>query len=55
MFDADLARNFDAKVNHGTPMKDKVFRGRNNNDAVTRLPPPVPYEHIGTEIYFDRL
>eukprot|EP00752_Nemacystus_decipiens_P010362 g9232.t1 len=53
LFDADLARNFDARLNDGIPMKDKVFRARNNNDAVTRLP-PVPYEHIGTEIYFDR-
>eukprot|EP00903_Cladosiphon_okamuranus_P008420 g8094.t1 len=54
VFDVDLARNFDAKVNHGIPMKDKTFRGRNNNDAVPRVPPPVPYAHIGTEVYFDR-
>eukprot|EP00903_Cladosiphon_okamuranus_P008421 g8095.t1 len=58
VFDPDFARKFDAKVNHDTAMKDKVFRGRNNNDVITDLPPILPppfdYAHIGTEVYFDR-
>ena len=54
MFDNDLAKAFDATDNYGTLMKDKVFRARNNNDAVTRVP-TWPFEHIGTLVYFDRL
>lgn len=54
VFDNDLADIFDKTENYGTPMKDKVFRSRNNNDAVTRIP-TWPFQHIGTEVYFDRL
>ncbi|CAM9258411.1 unnamed protein product, partial [Hapterophycus canaliculatus] len=53
VFDAKLARIFDKTVNHGTVMKKKYFRCRNNNDVVPRVP-PMPYEHVGTEIYLDR-
>ncbi|CAM9368027.1 unnamed protein product [Hapterophycus canaliculatus] len=52
VFDPDAAVFFDAMVNHGTPMKDKYFRCRNNNDIVPRLPPT--FQHVGTEIYLDR-
>lgn len=48
-----MAKAFDNKMNHGTPMKKKYFRGRNNNDVVPRAP-PTPYSHVGTEIYLDR-
>ncbi|CAN0454377.1 unnamed protein product, partial [Scytosiphon promiscuus] len=48
------AKHFDAKVNHGTALKDKYFRCRNNNDVVPRVV-PLPYCHVGTEIYLDRL
>lgn len=54
VFDAEVADIFNEMVNHGTPMKDKCFRSRNNNDIVTRIP-PSPYKHVGTEVYFDRL
>lgn len=54
VFDLAVADAFDKTVNHGTAMKDKCFRSRNNNDIVTRIP-PLPYKHVGTEIYFDRL
>ncbi|CAN0019804.1 unnamed protein product [Scytosiphon promiscuus] len=53
VFDSKLASVFDQTVNHGTAMKDKYFRCRNNNDVVPRMP-PIPYEHVGTEIYLDR-
>eukprot|EP00903_Cladosiphon_okamuranus_P009618 g9154.t1 len=53
VFDTEVADIFDATVNHGTKMKDKCFRSRNNNDIVTRVP-PLPYKHVGKEIYFDR-
>ncbi|CAN0313119.1 unnamed protein product [Ectocarpus sp. 6 AP-2014] len=53
VFDSEVADIFDSKTNHGTRMKDKYFRGRNNNDIVTRIP-PSPYKHVGTEVYFDR-
>ncbi|CAM9380631.1 unnamed protein product [Laminaria digitata] len=53
VFDRDSAWQYDSKLNHGTPLKDKHFRCRNNNDIVTRVP-PFPYEHVGTEIYLDR-
>ncbi|CAN0092157.1 unnamed protein product, partial [Ectocarpus fasciculatus] len=46
------AAGFDARLNDGTPLKDKYFRCRNNNDVVTRVPPG--YNHVGTEIYLDR-
>ncbi|CAM9965189.1 unnamed protein product, partial [Hapterophycus canaliculatus] len=36
------------------PPPRRCFRCRNNNDIVPRVP-PSPYEHIGHEIYFDRL
>ncbi|CAN0519911.1 unnamed protein product, partial [Laminaria digitata] len=42
------------RMNHGTLLKDKHFRCRNNNDLVPRMMPP-PYCHVGTEIYIDRL
>ena len=54
VFDTGVADSFDGTVNHGTKMKDKFFRSRNNNDIVPRVP-PLPYQHVGTEIYFDRL
>lgn len=54
VFDSEVADIFNATVNHGKAMKDKFFRPRNNNDIVTRVP-PVPYKHVGTEVYFDRL
>lgn len=54
VFDAEVAEIFDNMVNHGTPLKDKCFLSRNNNDIVARIP-PSPYVHIGTEVYFDRL
>ena len=54
VFDGSLATLFDARLNHGTCLKDKYFRCRNNNDIVPRMVPP-PYHHVGTEIYLDRL
>lgn len=54
VFESTAAANFDSKINHGTPMKGKYFRCRNNNDIVTRVP-ALPYKHVGTEIYLDRL
>lgn len=54
VFGTEVADIFDATVNHGTKMKDKYFRFRNNNDIVPRVP-PLPYKHVGREIYFDRL
>lgn len=48
-----MAKIFDEKISDGSPMKDKYFRCRNNNDIVTRIPPG--YAHVGTEVYFDRL
>lgn len=54
VFDGALAAQYDAKMNHGTLLKDKHFRCRNNNDIVPCIMPP-PYCHIGTEIYLDRL
>lgn len=53
VFDSDAAADFDAKMNHGTPMKHKYFRCRNNNDIVPRV--PLTMTHVGTEIYLDRL
>ncbi|CAM9248043.1 unnamed protein product [Scytosiphon promiscuus] len=52
VFDHAAAALFDATVNHGTHMKDKYFRCRNNNDIVPRAPPG--FQHVGTEIYLDR-
>lgn len=49
-----MAGSFDAKLNLGVPLKSKYFRARNNNDIVTRLPAPPLFEHVGTEIYFNR-
>ncbi|CAN0223723.1 unnamed protein product [Ectocarpus sp. 6 AP-2014] len=54
LFDPSAAAGFDSRMNDGTPLKDKYFRCRNNNDVVTRVPPPPSYEHVGTEIYLDR-
>ena len=53
VFDGQLSEIFDAKLNHGVTLKDKYFRCRNNNDIVPRIV-PLPYEHVGTEIYLDR-
>ncbi|CAM9414270.1 unnamed protein product, partial [Laminaria digitata] len=53
VFDTEFAAHFDSKVNHGTLLKDKYFRCRNNNDIVPRIV-PSPYCHVGTEIYLDR-
>eukprot|EP00904_Undaria_pinnatifida_P002282 jgi/Undpi1/12054/HiC_scaffold_4.g01753.m2 len=53
VFDGQLSKHFDEKINHGTAMKDKHFRCRNNNDIVPRMVPP-PFEHAGTEVYLDR-
>lgn len=52
VLNAHLAKNFDKAMNSGTPMKDKYFRCRNNNDVVSRVPPT--FVHVGTEIYLDR-
>lgn len=49
-----MADSFDAKLNFGVPLKSKYFRGRNNNDIVTRIPTQPLFQHVGTEIYFDR-
>ncbi|CAM9962984.1 unnamed protein product [Laminaria digitata] len=54
VFDGALAAHFDKKSNHGTLLKDKYFRCRNNNDIVPCIV-PLPYCHVGTEIYLDRL
>lgn len=54
VFDTDMAKSFDEKVNFGMPLKAKCFRGRNNNDIVPRLPPRPLFAHVGTELYFDR-
>lgn len=54
IFDYVSAKHFDEKRNHGIALKDKHFRVRNNNDIIARVP-PFPYEHVGTEIYLDRL
>ena len=54
VFDSTLAAHFDSRLNHGTLLKDKHFRCRNNNDIVPCMMPP-PYCHVGTEIYIDRL
>ena len=53
VFESTAAANFDSKMNHDTPMKDKYFRCRNNNDVVTRV--PASFTHVGTEVYLDRL
>eukprot|EP00904_Undaria_pinnatifida_P002284 jgi/Undpi1/12056/HiC_scaffold_4.g01754.m1 len=53
VFDLQLAAKFDDKMNHGTALKDKYFRCRNNNDIVPRVVPP-PYAHVGTEVYLNR-
>lgn len=53
VFESKAAASFDSKVNHGTAMRDKYFRCRNNNDIVTRV--PASLTHVGTEIYLDRL
>lgn len=54
IFDQLSAKHFDSKVNHGTALKKKYFRSRNNNDIVPRVP-ASPFIHVGTEIYLDRL
>ena len=54
VFDGALATRFDSNLNHGTLLKEKSFRCRNNNDIVPRIV-PLPYTHVGTEIYLDRL
>ncbi|CAN0222365.1 unnamed protein product [Ectocarpus sp. 6 AP-2014] len=54
LFDPSAAAGFDSRMNDGTPLKEKYFRCRNNNDIVTRIPLPPSYEHVGTEIYLDR-
>lgn len=53
VFDTELGRIFDDKMNYGKKLEAKCFRVRNNNDAVTRVP-FAHYRHVGTEIYFDR-
>ena len=38
-------------------LRERTYRFRNNNDVVTRVPPPgfikLRYRHIGTPRYFD--
>ena len=53
LFDRAAAEHFDATINHGTPLKDKCFRCKNNSDVVTTVP-GSPYIHVGTEIFLDQ-
>lgn len=49
--DDEFAEAFDASLG------EKCFRFVNNNDAVTRIPPPgiiLKYTHVGQELYLDR-
>lgn len=54
LFDRAAAKHFDSWKNHGTRLKHKYFRCRNNKDPVT-IVPGIPYVHVGTEIYIDKL
>lgn len=46
--------SFDSWVNHGAPLSAKSFRGVNNNDVVTAVPPEFSdYQHVGTKIYIN--
>ncbi|CAM9877799.1 unnamed protein product, partial [Hapterophycus canaliculatus] len=46
------AYRFDSWVNHGSTLSEKCFRGVNNNDIVTAVPPEVvDYHHVGKQIY----
>ena len=45
--DRDFARQFDVKMGRAT------FRFVNDEDAVTRVPPPPAYRHVGTTCFFD--
>lgn len=54
VFNDAMGKQFDAKENHGSTMKNKYFRCRNNNDIVPCVP-GIPYTHVGTEIYLNRL
>lgn len=53
LFDRAAADHFDSTINHGTPLKDKCFRCKNNSDIVTSVP-GSPYVHVGTEIFLDQ-
>ncbi len=46
--------SFDSWVNHGAPLSEKSFRGVNNNDVVTAVPPEFSdYQHVGTKVYIN--
>lgn len=46
--------SFDSWMNHGAPLSQKSFRGVNNNDIVTAVPPEFSdYQHVGTKIYIN--
>lgn len=54
VFDRRGALAFDSWENHGTALSEKSFRGVNNNDIVTAVPPEVvDYAHVGTKIYIN--
>lgn len=54
LFDRTAAKHFDGWHNHGKRLKHKYFRSRNNKDPVC-IVPGMPYVHVGTEIYIDKL
>ncbi|CAN0203504.1 unnamed protein product [Ascophyllum nodosum] len=59
VFDTEGAHKFDKWVNRGKALGSKCFRGVNNNDIVTGVPPElfkiegVAYKHVGKEIYIN--
>lgn len=54
VFDRRGAYRFDSWINHGSTLSEKCFRGVNNNDIVTAVPPEVvDYQHVGKEIYIN--
>ena len=59
VFDTEGAQKFDKWVNRGKALGSKCFRGVNNNDIVTGVPPElfkiegVAYKHVGKEIYIN--
>lgn len=54
VFDKTGALSFDSWMNHGALLSKKSFRGVNNNDIVTAVPPEFSdYQHVGTKIYIN--
>lgn len=54
VFDRTGALSFDSWMNHGATLSQKSFRGVNNNDIVTAVPPEFSdYQHVGTKIYIN--